>query len=484
MYFVLGLLSAGLLALTVTPAIWRRAIRLTRARVEATTPMTLAEINAGRDQLRAEFAISTRRLEAKLETVERRAMDQNIAFDKARAEIAGLTVDVAEKVATIAGLEGRIRAMGDEQAAAAARIGALLSEVASRDEKLGERAARIAELERSLASALDTIDEQKVELVARSTEIGNLRDQLSASRAGEAAVSKVRDELAASLARETADLAAERRKTESLEARIGVLEVERTDRMAAIERHAGEIKAFEAEIAAEAMRRDALTAEIDRFKADRADSAAAIAARMTEIEALKVDLAAAASERRVLEERLSATSAGLAEALARSVPEATAAGAAAADSDDLGRMVAVLESEKAAFAARLVALESDHAAARREIDRLRAAAEAAGKADAAALRTKLDEVAASILRMAEPAKPAEAGGAPEPAVQPDRPVEVAAPRAADNGTQRNGGEEKPHLAEVTPLQPAPSPAPAAPPVETGRSLAQRIRALQHAGARH
>jgi hypothetical protein len=46
MYFTLGLLTAGVLALLVTPAIWRRATRLTRQRIEGSVPMTLAEIQA------------------------------------------------------------------------------------------------------------------------------------------------------------------------------------------------------------------------------------------------------------------------------------------------------------------------------------------------------------------------------------------------------------------------------------------------------
>jgi hypothetical protein len=47
---------AGLLALMVAPAIWRRAARLTRSRIEKSVPLTLSEIQADKDQLRAEAA--------------------------------------------------------------------------------------------------------------------------------------------------------------------------------------------------------------------------------------------------------------------------------------------------------------------------------------------------------------------------------------------------------------------------------------------
>jgi hypothetical protein len=67
MYFALGLLVAGLIALIIMPAVWKRAVRLTKRRIEAATPITLSEFRADKDQLRAEFALSTRRLEMNVE---------------------------------------------------------------------------------------------------------------------------------------------------------------------------------------------------------------------------------------------------------------------------------------------------------------------------------------------------------------------------------------------------------------------------------
>ncbi len=76
MYFVLGFMGAGLLSLMIMPSIWRRAIRLTKKRIEAATPMTMSEFRADKDQLRAEFALSTRRLEMNVETLRSRLADQ------------------------------------------------------------------------------------------------------------------------------------------------------------------------------------------------------------------------------------------------------------------------------------------------------------------------------------------------------------------------------------------------------------------------
>jgi chromosome segregation ATPase len=63
MIFALGFLVAGLVALAFAPAFWRRAIRLTRRRLETQVPLSVEEIRADRDQLRAEFAVAQRRLE-------------------------------------------------------------------------------------------------------------------------------------------------------------------------------------------------------------------------------------------------------------------------------------------------------------------------------------------------------------------------------------------------------------------------------------
>src|SRR3954466_12409058 len=90
MYFALGLLVAGLLALIIMPAVWRRAVRLTKKRIEAATPMTMAEFRADKDQLRAEFALSTRRLEMNVEALRRRLADQLRDINRKKNELGGI----------------------------------------------------------------------------------------------------------------------------------------------------------------------------------------------------------------------------------------------------------------------------------------------------------------------------------------------------------------------------------------------------------
>lgn len=67
MYFCIGFLSAALIAISITPLIHARAVRLTRRRLENAMPQSMAEIMADKDLQRAEFAVSTRRLEITME---------------------------------------------------------------------------------------------------------------------------------------------------------------------------------------------------------------------------------------------------------------------------------------------------------------------------------------------------------------------------------------------------------------------------------
>src|ERR1700730_12985556 len=67
MYMGIGFLVASLLLVGFIPMVNARAARLTQRRVEAMTTMSMAEIRAETDHLRAQFAVSMRRLEMSVE---------------------------------------------------------------------------------------------------------------------------------------------------------------------------------------------------------------------------------------------------------------------------------------------------------------------------------------------------------------------------------------------------------------------------------
>ena len=67
MIAAIGFLAAALIALLIIPAVNARAERLARRRVEALFPLSISELTAEKDHLRAEFAVTQRRLERKAE---------------------------------------------------------------------------------------------------------------------------------------------------------------------------------------------------------------------------------------------------------------------------------------------------------------------------------------------------------------------------------------------------------------------------------
>jgi chromosome segregation ATPase len=101
MYFVLGLLVAGLMALVIMPAIWRRAVRLTKRRIEAATPISMAEFRADKDHLRADFALQTRRLELTIDNLRQRLSEQLGEVAQARVDAVQIKIEREQHAALI-----------------------------------------------------------------------------------------------------------------------------------------------------------------------------------------------------------------------------------------------------------------------------------------------------------------------------------------------------------------------------------------------
>ena len=143
MYFALGVLVAGLLALIILPAVWRRAVRLTKKRIEAATPMTMAEFRADKDQLRAEFALSTRRLEMNVEALRRRLADQLRDINRKKSELGGIKGERDTHLQIVKELEER-EAEARRRILELEKEGAdLAQKLRMRDRELGEKASQL-----------------------------------------------------------------------------------------------------------------------------------------------------------------------------------------------------------------------------------------------------------------------------------------------------------------------------------------------------
>jgi peptidoglycan hydrolase CwlO-like protein len=143
MFFSGGFLVASLLGLALISVVHQRAARLTERRLTAVLPMSMFEIRADKDHLRAEFAISTRRLEMSVEQLKAKAISQ--------------LADVVRKTEAINRLQ---------------------SELAEKTAVTDEVQRALAAKEAELAKAGNDIDEQRLASDARRIEIAVLKTQV------------------------------------------------------------------------------------------------------------------------------------------------------------------------------------------------------------------------------------------------------------------------------------------------------------------
>src|SRR5271166_6632557 len=114
MFFGIGFLVASVIGLGIIPLVHNRAVRLTVRRLEAATPLSMAEIQADKDQLRAEFAMSTRRLEMSVEQLRAKTTNQLTELGKKSDAINRLKLELGEKTAALFALEAKERQLMDE----------------------------------------------------------------------------------------------------------------------------------------------------------------------------------------------------------------------------------------------------------------------------------------------------------------------------------------------------------------------------------
>jgi predicted nuclease with TOPRIM domain len=201
-YLALGFFLASLLALMVTRPLWNRAVRLTTRRIEATMPMSLADIQAEKDQLRAEFAIELRRVEVHLERAKDKAARELVESNKRRVEI-------SEIKAELEAIKGRLQEKENANRVLEQTIRRRLPELEGRLKSAREAIAGLeaanAELRSTIASQGDAL---KLARETVSTQRGDI-DQLRGALGSDAAPSRRSSKSDAALARENRRLSAE-----------------------------------------------------------------------------------------------------------------------------------------------------------------------------------------------------------------------------------------------------------------------------------
>src|SRR6266496_3473548 len=169
MYVGLGFLVACLIALAIIPFVHARAVRLTLRRLEAATPLSMAEIQADKDQLRAEFAMSTRRLEMSVDQLKTKTTTQLAELGKKTDTINRLKVELGEKTAAIFALEARDKALKDQLSATESELSTKTGALRETERALADKEAELARIMPELDERSLIADSQRVEIVALQT---------------------------------------------------------------------------------------------------------------------------------------------------------------------------------------------------------------------------------------------------------------------------------------------------------------------------
>jgi chromosome segregation ATPase len=392
MYFGLGFLAATLLALIIMPFVHGRAERLTTRRLEAAIPVSMAEIQADKDQLRAEFAMSTRRLEMSVDQLKRKTTGQLAELGKKADAINQLKAEVGEKTATIFALEAREKTFKDQLKATEDELSAKTDALREAERALADKQAELARLTGNLDDRSVTSDSQRVEIVALKTQVDALKHQITdLEKAVKDTEGRLEQERRAAEAAGK-ELALERGQVEKLGERVGQLE------------HQLAVQTTEAEI---------LGRRVAELETRLAEQARMLGERERERDQLRFDLEAA---RRIETD------------LRQELASVDRRHGAAADT---------LASEKAAVEAQLDRTREERAKLQREIGTMKRDAEtswAAERVENALLRERINDVAAEVVRLTSAL---EGPGSRIEAIL----AETGAPAGAVNGAPPASGEE-------------------------------------------
>jgi chromosome segregation ATPase len=392
MYFGLGFLAASLIALITMPFVHGRAERLTTRRLEAAIPVSMAEIQADKDQLRAEFAMSTRRLEMSVEQLKGKTTSQLAELGKKSDAINQLKAEVGEKTATIFALEAREKTLKDQLHATEDELAVKTDALHTGERALADKRADLARLTGNLDERSVTSDSQRVEIATLKTQVEALNHQVAdLQRAVQETEGRLAHERRAVEAAGK-ELALERGQVERLGERVGQLE------------HQLAVQTTEAEI---------LGRRVAELETRLAEQARLLGERERERDQLRLDLDAARRIEGDLRHEL-------------------------ANVDRRhGTATDALASEKALVEGELDRAREDRAKLQREIAAMKREAEtswASERMENALLRERINDVAAEVARLTSVLE--------GPGSRIDTILAAAeAPSAAVNGAPPPAGEE-------------------------------------------
>jgi chromosome segregation ATPase len=358
MYLAIGFLLAMLLGLTIVPLVHNRAVRLTVRRMEAATPLSMAEIQADKDQLRAEFAMSARRLEMSVDQLKHKTTSQLAELGKKSDAINRLKLELGEKNATIFSLEAREKAVKEQFRASEEEFAAKTEALRLAEKALTDKQAELAKLSSELSDRSVTAENRQVELVAVHAQIDALK-----GRVGDA-----EKEFAATQAR----LEQERGQSETASRELG-------EARARVENLSQRVTDLDRQLIVQVKEAELLGNRVNDLEARLSTQGKLLAERDYEVNQLRQARDVAERTIKELRDELDLTNSGSLPALEK------------------------LKSEKAAVEEQLRAARDERSKLQRDINAIQQQAEsswATERMENALLRERINDIAAEVAKLA------------------------------------------------------------------------------------
>lgn len=422
MYLAIGFLVSMLFGLMIVPLVHNRAVRLTTRRLEAATPLSMAEIQADKDQLRAEFAMSARRLEMSVDQLRNKTTSQLAELGKKSDAINRMKIELGEKNATIFSLEAREKAVKEQLRATEEEFAAKTELLRGAEAALTDKQAELAKINSELSDRSMTADTRQVELVAVRAQIEQLQGR----------VSDAEKEFAETQTR----LAQERTESEKATTEL-------TDARGRVENLSQRVNDLDRQLIVQVKEAEMLGTRVNDLEGRLATQGKLLAEREYENNQLKQTNAAAERIMMDLRNELSTAS--------------SSGGSSAA--------LEKLRSEKSALEEQLSATRDERAKLQRDINAIQQQAEsswATERMENALLRERINDIAAEVAKLAMQLE------GPNSAIEAMLAAEPAAPKTPAKPANDIAGN-----VTAAPISPS----------EGGGTLAERIRALQSHASR-
>jgi chromosome segregation ATPase len=397
MYLAIGFLVSMLFGLMIVPLVHNRAVRLTTKRLEAATPLSMAEIQADKDQLRAEFAMSARRLEMSVDQLKNKTTSQLAELGKKSDAINRMKIELGEKNATIFSLEAREKAVKEQMRATEEEFSAKTGALRAAEQALTDKQNELAKINAELSDRSMMAETRQVELVAVRAQIEALRHRVGDAEKEFAATQTRLEQQRGESDAATRELTEARSRVENLSQRVTDLDRQLIVQVKEAEMLGNRVNDLEARLATQG-----------KFLAER------------DFENNQLRQANEAAERTAKELRaeIAATHGGKSPALEK------------------------LKTEKAAVEEQLRVARDERAKLQRDINAIQQQAEsswATERMENALLRERINDIAAEVAKLAMqlegPNSPIEAMLAAEPVI-PAKPANGA---AANGGVSEGGG---------------------------------------------